>query len=141
MTMVLSHSNRRTAGAAVSDLLPQRGRSMIAVKGDWFMNVRDENVLSSFAARLRQSLPHASLWGFGSRVRGDAAAESDLDVCVVVEHLDRSARALIRQIAWEVGFDNDVVITTVKYSRDAFEHGPSSVSPLVRTVLKEGVPA
>lgn len=105
------------------------------------MNARDENVLSSFAARLRQSLPHATLWAFGSRVRGDATPESDMDICVVVDRLDRSVRALIRQVAWEIGFANDVVITTVKYSRDAFEHGPPSVSPLVRTVLKEGVSA
>lgn len=64
-----------------------------------------------------------------------------MDVCVVVDRLDRSVRAMIRQIAWEVGFANDMVITTVKYSRDAFEKGPASVSPLVQTVLREGVPA
>ena len=105
------------------------------------MNPKDENVLASFAARIRQSVPHAALWAFGSRARGDAAPDSDLDVCVVVDRLDRTTRALIRQIAWEVGFANNIVITTVKYSRDAFEHGPASVGPLVRKVLREGVPA
>jgi uncharacterized protein len=105
------------------------------------MNSSDQNVLSAFATRLRQSLPHAALWAFGSRARGDAAPDSDLDICVVVDHLDRATRTLIRQIAWEIGFANDVVITTVKYSRDAFDHGPSSVSPLVQTVLREGIPA
>ncbi len=103
------------------------------------MNPSDQSVFSAFAARLRQSLPHAALWAFGSRARGDATPESDLDVCVVVDHLDRSTRNLIRQIAWEIGFDNDVVIATVKYSREAFEKGPQSVSPLVQTVLREGI--
>jgi len=105
------------------------------------MNPIDQSVLSAFAARIRQSLPHAALWAFGSRARGDATAESDLDICVVVDHLDRSTRSLIRQVAWEIGFANDVVITTVKYSKDAFEKGPSSVSPLVQSVLREGIPA
>ena len=105
------------------------------------MNPRDENIFSAFATRLRLYLPQAALWAFGSRARGDAMPESDLDVCVVVDHLDRSTRNLIRQIAWEIGFANDIVITTVKYSRDAFENGPPSVSPLVQTVLREGIPA
>ena len=105
------------------------------------MNLSDKNVFFAFAARLRQSLPHAALWAFGSRARGDATHESDLDICVVVDHLDRSTRNLIRQIAWEIGFANDVVITTVKYSRNAFENGPPSVSPLVQVVLREGIPA
>ena len=105
------------------------------------MNAHDASVLAEFAGRLRRSLPQAKLWAFGSRTRDDATPESDLDICVVVDRLDRATRQLIRQIAWEVGFANDMVITTVKYTRDTFEHGAASVSPLVRTVLREGVPA
>ena len=105
------------------------------------MTPDDKALLRQFAARLREFLPGASLWAFGSRARGDATDASDLDICVVADRLDRAARDLIRRIAWEVGFANDVVITTVKYSREAFERGPSSASPLVRTILREGVPA
>jgi predicted nucleotidyltransferase len=105
------------------------------------MNLHDKEAFSAFAAQLRRFLPGAALWAFGSRARGDAAPDSDLDVCVVVDLLDRPTRNLIRDVAWEIGFAHDVVITTVKYTRDAFEHGPASVSPLVQTVLREGVAA
>jgi hypothetical protein len=44
-------------------------------------------------------------------------------------------------IAWEVGFENDIVISTVTFSREEFENGPCSASPLVRNILKEGVAA
>jgi uncharacterized protein len=105
------------------------------------MNAHDTRVLKQFASRLRVHLPQSRIWAFGSRARGEANEESDMDVCVVVEGLTRDTRNLIRQVAWETGFENDLVITTVKYSKQAFEHGPSSVSPLVQTILREGVPA
>jgi len=105
------------------------------------MNANDRSVLTDFATTLRRSLPKALLWAFGSRARGDASDESDLDICVVVETLDRATRDLIRQVAWEVGFNHDVVIATAKFSRDTFENGPQSVSPLVQGILREGIPA
>jgi len=110
-------------------------------QGGVAMNPSGQTVVTAFARRLRQSLPHAALWAFGSRARGEATDESDLDICVVVAHLDRGVRNRIHRIAWEIGFANDVVITTVKYGKEAFESGPSSVSPLVRTILREGIPA
>ena len=105
------------------------------------MNNSDHGILKEFASRLRRHIPDSRVWAFGSRARGNAAELSDLDICVVVEHLDRDTRRLIRHVAWETAFDNNVVITTVKYSREAFEHGPYSASPLVRTILREGVAA
>jgi hypothetical protein len=46
---------------------------------------------------------------------------------------------LIRDIAWEVGFENERVITTVVFDFDQFENGPMSESTLVANVLQEGV--
>jgi len=109
-------------------------------RGD-IMKKGDISTLKEFAARLRKSLPEAQVWAFGSRVRGDSDQESDLDICVVVEQLDKKTRQIIRQTAWEIGFEYGLVLSTVKYSRDAFERGPCSASPLVKHILSEGVAA
>jgi uncharacterized protein len=45
------------------------------------MTKRDRSILEIFAARVRQHFPEARIWAFGSRARGDATWESDLDVC------------------------------------------------------------
>lgn len=103
------------------------------------MKATDYNILKDFAARIRIRYPESKIWAFGSRARGTEDVDSDLDVCVVLDLLNREARAFIRQIAWEISYRSGIVITTVKYSIDAFNHGPSSVSPLVHTILKEGV--
>jgi predicted nucleotidyltransferase len=102
---------------------------------------RDKDVLATFARCIRERFASARVWAFGSRARATAFPESDLDVCVVLEHLDDASDSAVMEIAWQVGFDNDVVISTVTYSRQEFEQGPLSESPLVQIVLREGIAA
>jgi len=105
------------------------------------MKRRDKRILAEFAALVRQQFPDARIWAFGSRVKGTATQESDLDVCVVVHRKNDVIKRSIRNVSWQVGFDNDLVIATIIYSDEEFEHGPCSFSPIVRTILREGVTA
>jgi len=103
------------------------------------MNERDRQILKEFSARVREQFPEAQIWAFGSRARGDAQPDSDLDICVVVDNLDFATKKALSYIAWEVGFERGLLITTVKYSRQQFEESPRVASPLVQTILKEGI--
>jgi uncharacterized protein len=102
---------------------------------------KDKVILELFSSRVRQQFPHARIWAYGSRVKGHATEESDLDVCVVVNTLDDAIDQAIMKIAWEVGFENDLVISTVTYSKQEFDEGPCSESPIVKNILDAGVPA
>lgn len=105
------------------------------------MNRLDQNILSRLFSRIKEEFPEAQIWAFGSRARGDATNESDLDVCVLVNNLTPDTRREISDIAWEVGFEADVLISTVAFSFRDFHEGPQSVSPLVQTILREGIAA
>lgn len=105
------------------------------------MNKSDQHTLRRVANRIKKEFPEARIWAFGSRAREDATWESDLDVCVVVKNLTPQRRRKISDIAWEVGFEADVVISTVAFSSRDFHEGPQSVSPLVQTILREGIAA
>jgi uncharacterized protein len=85
------------------------------------MSERDRQIIETFAARLRERFPNAEVWAFGSRARGNAREESDLDICVVVEVLRHKDRQTIRRIGWEVGFEQDILLCTTIYSKDEFE--------------------
>lgn len=105
------------------------------------MKKNDLFLLRRFAARIRETFVNPQIWAFGSRVRGTAVSESDLDVCVVLDNCNSLARALVSEIAWEVGFDAEVVISTIVFTREEFENGPPSASPLVQAIRLEGIAA
>jgi len=105
------------------------------------MEDSDRRVLETFAARVRERFPAARVWAFGSRARGEGEWDSDFDVCVVLDEFNAAADQALSEIAWEVGFANDRVITIIPFSRDQFESGPSSESALVETIRREGVAA
>ena len=45
----------------------------------------------------------------------------------------------VSEIAWEVGFEMDRVISTVVATRDELEQGAMGANPLVLNVEREGV--
>lgn len=105
------------------------------------MQNSDQLLVEEFAGKVRKLFPSARIWAFGSRARGDNLCDSDLDVCVVVAQVDSNTRRSISHLAWEVGFEKDVLISTVVFSTDQFEDGPCSASPLVKSIRGEGIAA
>jgi predicted nucleotidyltransferase len=78
---------------------------------------------------------------FGSRARGVSAWDSDFDVCVVLMTILDETDEFVRDVAWEVGFENERVVATAILTTDGFENGPMSESTLVENILREGIAA
>jgi predicted nucleotidyltransferase len=104
------------------------------------MALTDRQTALEFRRRAAVLVPIRQFRVFGSRARGDATAGSDLDVFLVVDHMDRGLREKISEIAWEVGFENDVVLSTFVVTVEQLEQGPMGVSPIVLQIEKEGIP-
>ena len=102
---------------------------------------QDKMILEELAQRIRIRYPEARIWIFGSRARGDSAWDSDFDICVVLKTTDEETDEFVRNVAWEVGFENERVVTSVILSEDGFENGPMSESTLVENILREGIAA
>ena len=110
---------------------------------EWVLKRKDMpvEILREFAAGVREMEPQARLWAFGSRARGEAAPDSDLDICVVLPAVTPELRRRIRLLAWQIGFDEERLVATVIVPENEFEHGPLSATSLVRNIHTEGVAA
>lgn len=99
----------------------------------------DRRIAHEFQRRLAAVTPMLDLRVFGSRAKGEATADSDMDVFVVVEELTPELRRSIDEVAWEVGFELDCIISTIVATREQSENGPMGASPLVLNIEREGV--
>ncbi|MFH1929084.1 MAG: nucleotidyltransferase domain-containing protein [Chloroflexota bacterium] len=99
----------------------------------------DLQIAREFQRRLTDIVPVLDLRVFGSRARGNAVPDSDMDVFVELEMCTPAMRRRISEIAWEVGFEMDRVISTVVATRDELEHGAMGASPLILNIEREGV--
>ena len=76
---------------------------------------------------------------FGSRARGNATRDSDMDIFIVVPDLTLDLDRRISAAAWEVGMDNGVVIATVVCTPADLEKPGFRGSPFLIALEKEGV--
>ena len=103
------------------------------------LTTKDRQIAREFQRRLEAITPLLDLRVFGSRARGYAAPDSDLDIFIELEETTPELRQRISEIAWEVGFEMDRVISTVVTTRAELEHGAMGANPLVLNVEQEGV--
>lgn len=104
------------------------------------MTTQEARLLSEMKRKLRQRLSLNRLVLFGSRARGDADPDSDMDVLIVVEGtVDAEVEDYVRLCAWEVGVERGIVVVPVTVSRAEWQDGPLSSSLLALAVEKEGV--
>jgi len=103
------------------------------------MHEKDIRVIEKFESLVSQKAKVHEIRVFGSRARGDATEESDLDVLVVVDYLDHEIEKYISDCAWEAGFPEDIVIMPIAITLDALKNSPIRESVFIKNVYAEGV--
>ena len=103
------------------------------------MTAVEKQVLEKFKELLHWKVKLHALVLFGSRARGDADPESDMDVLVVVDELNRDVWDYVIESAWEAGFEQGIVVVPVVHSRDEWENGPERYSLLAQAIRAEGI--
>lgn len=103
------------------------------------MNPIEKKVIETFTTLMREKIIVHRVALFGSRARGDADVDSDMDVLVIVDDPTDQTEDFISQCAWEAGFENDIVLVPIVFSRNDWENGPERYSLLAEAIKSEGV--
>lgn len=103
------------------------------------MTVKDREIAGKLKQRLLEIGSLVDFKVYGSRARGSAVEDSDMDVFIEVETLNRDIKEKIRQIAWEVGFEHLIHISPLIFTRHEIEESPLRASDIVRNISEYGV--
>jgi predicted nucleotidyltransferase len=76
---------------------------------------------------------------FGSKARGDADAESDIDLLVLVDEENREIRFDLWHIASDISLEHNVVLSVRVYAQDRWSEARRIRLPFYRAVTAEGI--
>jgi uncharacterized protein len=104
------------------------------------MNRTDKSILEKFYSLLTERIHVQKIILFGSRARGEAQADSDMDLLVILqENPTEEVEDYILDCAWEAGIEHSVVLVPIVYSREEWEKGPEQSSLLALAVQRDGI--
>lgn len=105
------------------------------------MNNKDLEILHKLKSLLNERVKLHKVVLFGSRARGNADSESDMDVLVLLnEPITTEVRDIVSDCTWKAGFNDGIVLSSILYSIDEWEDGPEYYSPFAEAVRLEGIP-
>ena len=76
---------------------------------------------------------------FGSKARGEAGADSDVDVLVIIQQGDRTKKREVRHIGHRLAVMSEAVPSIMVYTREEWSSRRRDNSPLYRAVVSDGV--
>lgn len=103
------------------------------------MKSQDLQIAQYYKQRIQNLSPVKRMIVFGSRSRGNATNESDMDIFVELKNITPFLRKQILEIAWEIGLDNGLVLSTIITSTEMLRNSPLAGNPLLEVIQQEGV--
>ena len=107
------------------------------------MDDRDKTMLSEFKRRISlENEKHVKrIIVFGSRIRGKATEDSDLDVVVLIDERNPEVIKSFEDIAYSVMWDHDFkpIISLKVFVESEFNNAANRGFSFYRNVLKEGI--
>lgn len=105
------------------------------------LSTQERNLLQVFVQTLKEQFDGQmlSVLLYGSRARGDAKPDSDMDIAVILSHTDLETTNAIRDLAYEIWLDFGVFLSTCVWSQAHWQRHEEIQTGLYRNIQKEGI--
>lgn len=100
---------------------------------------REKAILQAVQGTIKALLPDATVILFGSRARGDAAADADWDILVLTATADWKTEKRVWSALYDIELDENIILNVLVIERVEWEYKLFDGHPLKRNVEKEGV--
>lgn len=100
---------------------------------------QEETAILRFRDALSKKFTVIDIRVFGSKVRGNATADSDIDIMVELEEYSPRVETVVDDLIFEINLEYNCILSVIVFSRKELEEGPLSESPIYKVIRKEGV--
>jgi predicted nucleotidyltransferase len=107
-----------------------------------YLTPTEQEAITEYVARIRGNFRKRVLavMLFGSKARGDADPESDIDLVVLVDVESGEFRSQLWRIASDVSLEYDVVLSPRVFGQERWDEARRIRLPLYRAIVADGVP-
>lgn len=103
------------------------------------LSKREMTALLAVKEEIARHYPLRWMKLFGSKARGDADSESDLDVAIAIDELDWETEKGVYEICFYASLEHDALISPVVYSGQELSQSRTRSTPFFQNLEQEGL--
>ncbi|MGM0366480.1 MAG: nucleotidyltransferase family protein [Actinomycetota bacterium] len=105
------------------------------------LSSKEKNIIYTFKKEIEEKFPKEiiEILIFGSKARGDAAKDSDIDILVITKASDKKIIKEIRSTGYDLEIDNDIVLSIQVLSRDYVDYLRNLPTQFIQNVDRDAI--